>query len=92
MSFKVRQIRSPAGPHFPLSLESWLWFSGSVMPNSLVTPWPVAHQAPPSVGFPRQECWSGVPLLSPGALPYLVSPCPLHWQAGSLPCSHQGRP
>ena len=31
----------------------------------LVTPWTVAHQAPPSVGFSRQECWSGVPLPSP---------------------------
>ena len=30
-----------------------------------VTPWTPAHQAPPSMGFSRQECWSGVPLLSP---------------------------
>ena len=29
------------------------------------TPWTAAHQAPPSVGFSRQECWSGVPLPSP---------------------------
>ena len=29
----------------------------------LVTPWTVAYQAPPSMGFPRQEYWSGVPLL-----------------------------
>ena len=27
----------------------------------LATPWTAAHQAPPSVGFSRQECWSGVP-------------------------------
>ena len=27
------------------------------------TPWTAAHQAPPSMGFSRQECWSGVPLL-----------------------------
>ena len=26
------------------------------------TPWTVAYQAPPSMGFPRQEYWSGVPL------------------------------
>ena len=31
----------------------------------LVTPWTAAHQAPPSMGFSRQECWSGVPLLVP---------------------------
>ena len=30
-----------------------------------VTPWTAAHQAPPSVGFSRQEYWSGVPLPSP---------------------------
>ena len=29
----------------------------------------VAHQAPMSMGFPRQECWSGLPFLSPGDLP-----------------------
>ena len=34
-----------------------------------VTPWTVAHQAPPSMGFSRQEHWSGVPLPSPGDLP-----------------------
>ena len=30
-----------------------------------VTPWTAAYQAPPSVGFSRQEYWSGVPLPSP---------------------------
>ena len=29
-----------------------------------VTPWTVAYQAPPSMGFPRQEYWSGLPLPS----------------------------
>ena len=31
----------------------------------LATPWTAAHQAPPSIGFSRQEYWSGVPLPSP---------------------------
>ena len=31
----------------------------------LATPWTAAYQAPPSTGFSRQECWSGVPLPSP---------------------------
>ena len=31
----------------------------------LATPWTEAHQAPPSMGFSRQEYWSGVPLPSP---------------------------
>ena len=30
----------------------------------LATPWTAAYQAPPSMGFSRQECWSGVPLAS----------------------------
>ena len=33
------------------------------------TPWIVACQAPLSMGFSRQECWSGLPFLFPGNLP-----------------------
>ena len=33
------------------------------------TPWTVAHQAPLSMGFSRQEYWSGLPCPSPGNLP-----------------------
>ena len=33
------------------------------------TPWTVAHQAPPSIGFSRQEYWNGLPFPSPGDLP-----------------------
>ena len=39
------------------------------MSDSLVTPWKVACQAPLSMGFPRQEYWSGLPFPSPGDLP-----------------------
>ena len=35
------------------------------------TPWTAAYQAPPSMGFSRQEYWSGLPLPSPGGLPLL---------------------
>ena len=38
-------------------LLSHVWF--------LATPWTVAYQAPPSMGFSRQEYWSGLPFLSP---------------------------
>ena len=34
-----------------------------------VTPWTVAHQAPQSMEFPRQEYWGGLPFPSPGDLP-----------------------
>ena len=33
------------------------------------TPWPVAHQAPLSMEFSRQEYWSGLPFPTPGGLP-----------------------
>ena len=48
--------------------NAWKWkvkvklFSRVWLP---ATPWTAAHQAPPSMGFSRQEYWSGVPLPSP---------------------------
>ena len=36
---------------------------------ALETPWTVARQAPLSMGFSRQEYWSGLPFHSPGDLP-----------------------
>ena len=48
--------------------NAWTW---KVKVKSLsrvwlfATPWTAAHQAPPSMGFSRQEYWSGVPLPSP---------------------------
>ena len=48
--------------------NAWKW---KVKAKSLscvqlsATPWTAAHQAPPSMGFSRQEYWSGVPLPSP---------------------------
>ena len=44
-----------------------LQFSRSVASDS-ATPWTVAYQAPPSMGFSRQEYWRGLPFLSPGDL------------------------
>ena len=61
-----------------------------------VTPWTVAHQAPVSMGFPRQEYWSGLPFPPPGDVPdtgikrgSLASP---PWQSDSLPLYHLGSP
>ena len=60
------------------------------------TPWTVAPQASPSMGFPRQECCSGLPFPSPMVLPSpgikprsLASP---ELQANSLLLSHRGSP
>ena len=58
------------------------------------TPWTVAHQAPLSMGFPRQEYWSGLPFPPPEDLPdlgiktaSLMSPS---LQVDSLPLSQLG--
>ena len=72
---------SPPGSHVPGILQArtleWVAISFSnawkwkVKVKSLsrvwllATPWTAAHQAPPSMGFSRQEYWSGVPLPSP---------------------------
>ena len=39
------------------------------MATSFAIPWTVARQAPPSMRFPGQEYWSGLPFPSPGDLP-----------------------
>ena len=59
----------------------------------LVTPWTAAHQAPPSMGFSRQEYWSGLPFPSPGALPNtgIESRSPA-LQADALPSEPPGKP
>ena len=68
-------------------------FSCSVMSSSFVTPWIVAHQAPLSMGFLRQEYWSGLPFPSPGDLPNTeIEPMSPAWQADSLGLSYQGSP
>ena len=54
-----------------------------------VTPRTVAHQAPESMGFSRQEYWSELPFPPPGDLPDpgIEALCLLHWQADSNHCA-----
>ena len=60
---------------------------------TLVTPWTVAHQAPLSMGFSRQEYWSGLPFPSPGDLPDPgIEPGSPALQADSLPTEPWGKP
>ena len=50
--------------------NAWKWKVKVKSPSRvrlLATPWTAAYQAPPSMGFSRQEYWSGVPLPSPGS-------------------------
>ena len=56
----IRQ-RMPVGPWLHAQSLGCLWL--------IATPWTVAHQAPLSVEFPRQEYWSGLLFLSTGDLP-----------------------
>ena len=57
------------------------------------TPWTVAHQAPLSMEFSRQEYWSGVPFPSPGYLPDPeIEPGSPTFQADSLPSEPPGKP
>ena len=57
------------------------------------TLWTVAHQAPLSMGFTRQEYWSGVPFPSPGDLPDPgIEPWSPALQADALPCEPPGKP
>ena len=57
------------------------------------TPWTVAYQAPPSMGFSRQEFQNGLPFLSPEDLPDpgIESRSP-SLQVESLPDEPQGKP
>ena len=55
------------------------------------TPWTVVYQASPSMGFFRQEYWSGVPFLSPGDLPDPgIEPGSPKLQADALPSEPPG--
>ena len=57
------------------------------------TPWTVACQAPRSMGFSRQEYWSGLPIPSPGDLPNPgIKPGSPALQADSLPSEPLGKP
>ena len=59
------------GCHFPLQcmeVKSESEVAQSCL--TLATPWTAAYQAPPSMGFSRQEYWSGVPLPSPDGKHY----------------------
>ena len=68
-----------------------LLFSHLAMSNSFVTPWIVAHQTPLSMGFPRQEHWTGLPFPSPGNLPDAgMKTMSSVLQVDSLPLSYLG--
>ena len=91
--------------NFLLSIYSYSYSTGerekycaylssySVVSITSVTPWTVAHQAPLSMGFLRQEHWSGLPFHPPGDLPDPgTEPVSSALQVDSLSLNHQGSP
>ena len=67
-------------PHSAWCVRPFLLFSCSVVSDCL---WPhglyIAHQAPLSMGFPRQEYWNGLPFPSPGDRPKTWVSCVGRW-------------
>ena len=57
------------------------------------TPWLCDYQAPPSMGFSRQEYWSGLPFPSSGDLPDpVIEPGSPEFQADALTSEPPGKP
>ena len=73
-----------------------IWRHARMLITLVVTAWTVAHQAPLSMGFSRQEYWSGLPCPPPGDIPDLeIEPAPLvspTLQADSLLLESLGKP
>ena len=72
---KVHLVKAIVSPVVMYGCESWTIKKVKVKVKGLsrvrlfVAPCPVAYKAPPSMGFSRQECWSGLPFPSPRDLP-----------------------
>ena len=86
----------PSTPNiFQMELSMSLKYTSEVAQSclTLCEPWTVAYQAPPSMGFSRQEYWSGVPFPSPGDLPDSgIKPGSPAFQAYALTSEPPGKP
>ena len=75
--------------------EPHKWVKSLSRVRLFATPWTVANQVPPPMGFSRQEYWSGLPFPSPGDLPdpgiELRLPLGRHCRQALYRLSHQGR-
>ena len=90
---EVNIRRALGAPHcrFPGFLWSEVKSFSSVWP--FTSPWTVAHKAPPSMEFSRQEYWSGLPFPSPGDLPNPgIEPRSPALQADALTSEPPGKP
>ena len=67
--------------------------SESEVMSDFARPWTVVYQAPPCMGFSRQEYWSGLPFPSPGGHPNTeIEPGSPALQTGALPSEPPGKP
>ena len=75
-------------------MNKYIYYTIDLMCVQLfVTPWGIAHQDPPSMGFSRQKYWSGLPFSSPGDLPDPgIKPRSPALQVDSLPSEPPGTP
>ena len=74
---------------------SWVseWVKSLSLVRLFATPWTVAYQAPPSMGFSRQEYWGRLPFPSPGDLPDPgIEPRSPAFQADTLTSEPPGKP
>ena len=71
---KVHLVKGMVFPVVMYGCETWTIEKAEVKLLNCVqlfaTPWTVAHQAPLSMGFSRQEYWSALPFPTPGDLPH----------------------
>ena len=90
---KTKHKSHPRGSsHKPLC-QSWSEVKSLNSVRLFVTPWTVAYQALLSMGFSRQEYWSGLPFLSPGDLPNPgIEPRSPALQKDTLPSEPRGKP
>ena len=98
---KVHLVKAMVFPVVMYGCESWTIKKAALAAPAhrfsrvrlFATPWTVAPQAPLSMGFFRQEYWSGLPFPSPGDLPEPgIKPRSPSFEAGALTSEPPGKP
>ena len=81
-----RLVNCPGSTYVAVFKSLRVWKITRNVIHSIMTPWTIDNQAPLSLGFSRQEHWSGLPFPSPGDLPDPgIMPGSSAFQADSLP-------
>ena len=93
MGHNTSSIRKGCKGELQFSSVQFSSFQSLSRVQLFATPGTAARQAPLSMGFPRQEYWSGLPFPSPGDLPDPgIEPGSPILQADSLLCEPPGKP